>query len=130
MKRKIIALALSLAASLWTFLPPTSASAQEPKDARRLLDTILKATENDDYAGFVSVGDLVFKASITPQMLDGVSGQVAPRMKKGYDCIFLGVLNQKGYQVCLWKLVFMDGGDDILAKLVVKNGKVWGAWLQ
>jgi hypothetical protein len=130
MKPKTIAFVLSLAACLWMLMPPTPVSAQEPKEDRQLLDKILKATEEDDYDNFVAVGDYAFKAGMTPQMLEGVSGQVAPRLKKGYDCTYLGELNQKGFKVCLWKLVFMDGGDDILAKLVIKNQKVAGFWIQ
>jgi hypothetical protein len=111
-------------------VPMTSISAQEPSSARQLLDKILKATEDNDYTNFVAEGDAAFKAGITPEMVQGVSIQVSPRMKKGYECSYLGELNQRGFKMYLWKLTFKDGGDDVLAKLVVKDGKVSGAWLQ
>jgi hypothetical protein len=63
-------------------------------------------------------------------MFEGVSTLLSPRMKKGYDTAYLGQLKQQGCQVYLWKLVFKDGGDDTLAKLVLKDGKVAGFWLQ
>jgi hypothetical protein len=106
------------------------AHAQEPKSARQLLDKILKATEDNDYASFVAEGDAGFKAGITPQMLEGVSAQVSLRMKKGYECAYLGELNQQGFKFYLWKLSFKDGGDDVLAKLALKDGRISGAWLQ
>ena len=59
-----------------------------------------------------------------------VSNQLAPRMKKGYECSYLGDLKQQGFHVLLWKLMFKDGGDDTLAKLALKDGKVAGFWLQ
>jgi hypothetical protein len=51
-------------------------------------------------------------------------------MKKGYECVRLGELTQQGCRVLLWKLAYKDGGDDTLAKLVLKDGKVAGFWLQ
>jgi hypothetical protein len=97
---------------------------------RPILDKLLKAIEANDYTTFVEDGSDAFKAGLTKQMLQGVSNQLSPRMKKGYDCSYLGELKQQGYQVLLWKLTYKDGGDDTLAKLVLKDGKVAGFWLQ
>lgn len=105
-------------------------AAETVEPGRAILDKLLKATEANDYDSFVADGTAPFKAGITKQMLEGVSGQLSPRMKKGYQCSYLGELNQQGCQVLLWKLVFKDGGDDTLAKLVLKDGKVAGFWLQ
>ena len=33
-------------------------------------------------------------------------------------------------QVTLWKLSFKDGGDDALATLSLKDGKVGGYWIK
>ncbi|MEH2102821.1 MAG: hypothetical protein V7K76_24360 [Nostoc sp.] len=41
----------------------------------------------------------------------------------------MGNLKQQGYQVYLWKLTFLDGGDDVLARLSLKDGKIGGFWL-
>ena len=48
----------------------------------------------------------------------------------GTHAVKHGQLKQQGCQVHLWKLVFKDGGDDTLAKLVLKDGRVAGFWLQ
>lgn len=102
----------------------------EIEAARPMLDKLLEAVEANDYASFVADGNDAFKAGLTKQMLEGVSAQLAPRMQKGYDVSYLGELKQQGCQVHLWKLAYRDGGDDTLAKLVLKDGKVAGFWLQ
>jgi hypothetical protein len=70
------------------------------------------------------------KAGLTKQMLEGVSAMMAPRMKKGYGVTYLGELKQQGCRVYLWKLTYKDGGDDTLARLTLKEGKVAGFLLQ
>lgn len=98
--------------------------------SRAMLNKLLKAVETNDYDSFVSDGSDAFKAGMTKPMLQGVSGQLSPRMKKGYTCWYLGELAQQGCRVLLWKLTYQDGGDDTLAKLVLKDEKVTGFWLQ
>ena len=91
---------------------------------------LLQAIENNDLNSFVADGDDQFKAAITKQMVNGVNGMIAPRIKKGYEIIPLGTLNQQGCKVYLKKLVFKDGGDDILIRLALRDGKVAGFWFQ
>jgi len=98
--------------------------------ARPVLDKLLKAVQANDYDSFVADGTAEVKAALTKQMLEGVSAQIAPRLKKGYDATYLGELKQSGCKVYLWKLAYKDGGDDILAKLSLKDGKVAGFLLQ
>jgi len=97
---------------------------------RAVLDKLLKAVETNDYDSFVSDATDKFKSVITKETLERVSSQLSPRMKKGYECTYLAELKQQGYQVLLWKMTCKDGGDDILAKLVLQDGKVAGFWLQ
>ncbi len=105
-------------------------AADDETDATRILKRLLGAVEASDHDSFVADGNAVFKAGITKQMFGGISTQISPRMKKGYDTTYLGQLKQQGCQVYLWKLEFKDAGDDTLAKLVLKDGKVAGFWLQ
>ena len=100
------------------------------QSARPVLDKLLKAVEANDYDGFVADGTAQVKAALTKQMLEGVSAQMAPRMKKGYDTTYLGELKQGGCRVYLWKLAYKDGQDDTLARLTLKDGKVAGFLLQ
>lgn len=114
------------AAGLMTF---SSAAAEADQTTRDTFKTLMDATVADDLAGFTSVCDDTMKAAITAPTLDGVSKQIAPRAKDGYDSEYLGELNQHGFAVHLWRLRFKSGGDDILATLSVKDGKVGGFYL-
>lgn len=105
-------------------------AASTPESARPMLDKLLQAVSSNDYASVISDGTVAFKTGITKQMIERVSAQLAPRMVKGYEVTFLGELKQQGCQVSLWKVSYKDGGDDTLAKLVIKDGKVAGFLLQ
>ena len=100
------------------------------KQERGILNNLLSATEQNDYEAFLKDASTQVKAGLTKQMLEGVSAQVAPHMKKGYEVAYLGSLSQQGCEVHLWKLTYRDGHDDTLAKLVIKDEKVAGFWLQ
>jgi hypothetical protein len=128
-RRMIVAVACVVCVSL--ALSARLCWAGDPAEpGRATLDTLLKAVEANDYESFVSDGSDAFKTGITKPMLQGVSDQLSPHMKKGYTCSYLGELAQQGCRVLLWKLTYKDGGDDTLAKLVLKHGKVTGFLLQ
>jgi len=97
---------------------------------RPVLDKLLQAVEANDYKSFVADGTAPFKTGITKQIFEGVSAQMIPRMKKGYTCFYLGDLKQQGMSVYLWKLVYKDGENDTLAKLVLTGDKVAAFSLQ
>jgi hypothetical protein len=120
---------LAFACAILTAMTFAAADETETNE-ETTLRKLLTAVEVGDYEGFVADGDAAFKAALTKPMFEGVSEQLAFRMQGGYDTFYLGQLNQQGCQVYLWKLVFKDGGDDTLAKLVLKGGKVAGFWLQ
>ncbi|MEH2212935.1 hypothetical protein [Nostoc sp.] len=104
-------------------------SNQPEQSVQRTFTSLINAVEQNNYTQFISQGNAAFKEGITKQIFTQVSGQLAPRIKKGYSAVFLGNLNQQGYQVYLWKLTFKDGNDDVLAKLSLKDGKIGGFWL-
>ena len=128
-RRTIIAV-MSLTCLLLALSATLCLAGDATEPGRATLDKLLKAIETNDYDSFVADGTNAFKAAMTKQMMQGVSGQFSPRIKKGYTCSYLGELKQQGCQVLLWKLAYKDGGDDTLAKLVLKDGKVAGFWLQ
>jgi len=103
---------------------------EPPESVRILLNNLLTAVVAGDHAKFIADGSDDFKAKLTENMLRSVTSQLAPRMNQGYDSMYFGELNQQGCQVYLWKLVYNDHRDDTLAKLVLKDGKVAGFWLQ
>lgn len=90
-------------------------------------DTLLAATAAGNYEQFISVGDKRFQKGIRPGMFHHVSRKLAPRMQKGFTPTFLGELRQGKHLVSLWQLVFTDGGDDLLFRMSMADGKVTGA---
>ncbi|MBD2611438.1 MAG: hypothetical protein RMY62_024285 [Nostoc sp. ZfuVER08] len=104
-------------------------SNQPEQSVQKTFTSLINAVEQNNYNQFISQGNAAFKEAVTKQTFTQVSGQLAPRLKKGYSLVFLGNLNQQGYQVYLWKLTFKDSGDDILARLSLKDGKIGGFWL-
>lgn len=104
-------------------------SNQPEQSVQRTFISLINAVEQNNYTQFISQGNAAFKEGITKQTFTQVSGQLAPRIKKGYSAVFLGNLKQQGYQVYLWKLTFKDGNDDVLARLSLKDGKIGGFWL-
>ena len=111
-------------------LTTVSAYAEPDQTTQTIFKNLMAATVSNSYDGFIAECDAKMKAALTKPMLEGVSKQIEPRAKQGYDPQYLGEMNQHGYKVHLWRLRFKDGGDDTLAKLVVKDGKVAGFWLQ
>ena len=106
-----------------------SAYAEPDQATQAAFKKLMAATVSNNYDAFVTQCDSVMKAALTKPMLEGVSEQIAPRAKQGYDAAYLGELNQNGYEVHLWRLRFKDGGNDILATMSVKDGKVGGFYL-
>jgi len=111
-------------------LTTVSASAEPDQATQTIFKSLMTATVSNDYAGFIAVCDATMKAAISKPMLEGVSQQIAPRAKKGYEAKYLGELSQRGYKVYLWRLRFKDGSDDILATLSVKDGRASGFLLR
>ena len=124
MKTMILILACLL---VGTALP---CSAQAPAIPEALMKKLMTAVESNDYASFVADSIPEFKGNVTPQIVEGVSKQLASRMKEGYECVYLAELKQSEFKVYLWKVVFKDGGDDELIKMVVRDGQVAGFWIQ
>ena len=104
-------------------------AAEPPSGAQAASDKLLAAIASGDYAAFVADGDAAFKG-LKKEQFDAVAAQLGPRFKSGYEATYLGDLNQKGYQVTLWRLRFKAGGDDALATLSLKDGKIGGYWIR
>jgi hypothetical protein len=98
--------------------------------ADTILTRILNAVENNNLNSFVANGVDQFKAAITNKIFESVNAKFAPRLKKGYEIIPVGTLKQQGNHVYLNKIVFKDGGDDALTRLILRDGKVVGFWFQ
>ena len=104
--------------------------AQAPAMPEALMKKLMTAVESNDYAAFVADSIPEFKGSVTPQIVEGVSKQLASRMKEGYECVYLTEMKQSEFKIYLWKVVFKDSGDDALIKMVIRDDQVAGFWIQ
>ncbi len=96
----------------------------------KTLNTLLTAIAANNYDAMVANAAPALKSGITKEMFTQVSTQLSPRLKKGYKLDYLGSLKQQGVEVFLWKITCNDGGDDMLAKLVIQeDNKVAGFWI-
>ena len=111
-------------------LTAVSAYAEPDQTTQTMFKNLMAATVSNNYDGFIAECDDKMKAALTKPMLEGVSKQIEPRAKQGYDSQYLGEMNQHGFKVHLWRLRFKDGGDDVLATLSVKDGKAGGFYLR
>ena len=94
---------------------------------KNCFDTLLSATVADNYEQFVSIGNEKFKAGLKPEVFHRVRQWLAPRLQKGCTPTFLGELRQSYFMASLWRLRFDDGGDDLLLRMAMADGKVAGA---
>jgi hypothetical protein len=96
----------------------------------RTVNTLLTAIAANDYDALVTNAAPALKSRITRETFKQVSTQLSPRLKKGYHIQYLGNLKQQGVEVLLWKITYQDGGDEMLARLVIQEDKVAGFWFQ
>jgi hypothetical protein len=127
MKHSIIQVALLVAIiSVSSFRLHAADNAQ----AEKIFKSLLAAQTAKDYDAFVADADDNLKAALTKTQFDASSNIMIKRTSGGYDTTFLGELNQRGYQVFLYRLRFEDGGDDILGTMSLKDDKVGGIYFK
>jgi outer membrane lipoprotein-sorting protein len=117
--KHLLTLALLLACSL-------SAFAVSDEQADQIFQRMLAAQKAHDYAAFVADADDNLKAALSQTQFDAAANLLSKRFEGGYEVTFLGELNQKGYQVFLYRLRMKDGGDDLLGTMSIKYDKVGG----
>ena len=111
------------------WIPILNAATDGPS-TERTLDTLLTAIATNNYDILVANAAPALKTRITRETFTQVTTQLSPRLKKGYKPQYLGSLKQQRVEVFLWKITFQDGGDDMLARLVIQENKVAGFWFQ
>ena len=104
--------------------------AQDTTKADGVFHKLLTASETRDYDAFVADGTDGLKAALGKGQFEAACNIVNARLKVGYDVTLLGELNQKGYEVYLYRLRFKDSGDDMLGTLSLKDGKVGGIYFK
>ncbi len=103
-----------------------SAFAATEEQAGLTFKKLLEAQASKNYSDFVADATDTLKAALSQTQFAAAADILGKRFKDGYDTKSLGELNQRGCQVFLYKLQCKDGGDDILATMVLKDDKVAG----
>jgi len=101
---------------------------QDPPE--KVLSLMLEAVKKRSHDDFMAEGSDELRANLTKQMFEGVAGQMAPRLAKGYKTKYLTKLRKDDHAVHLWKLEIADGKDDVLVTMAIKDKKVAGIYLQ
>jgi hypothetical protein len=125
--KTIIRTALLAATLSWSSF---TLHAADGAQAEKIFKNLLTAQTAKDYDAFVADADDSLKAALTKTQFDAASNVMIKRTSGGYDTTFLGVLNQHGYQVFLYRLRFKDGGDDMLGTMSLKDDKVGGIYFK
>ena len=122
---------LRLALAIMVFsLPAFTLHAADNVQAEKIFKNLLAAQTAKDYDAFVADADDALKAALTKTQFDAAANIMTKRTSGGYEITFLGELNQRGYQVFLYRLRFKDGGDDILGTMSLKDDKVGGIYFK
>ena len=86
--------------------------AQAPQAAETTMKSMVSAIRANSLPDFVAPGDQAFQAGMTKEMLSSINQSLASRLTEGYTSTFLTKMDQQGFEVYVWKLVFKDGNDD------------------
>ena len=125
LKRAGIVVALVVVA----WIPILNAATDGPS-TEGVVNALLTAIAANNYDALIANAAPALKSRITKETFTQVTTQLSPRLKKGYNLHYLGSIKQQGVEVYLWKITYKDGGDDLLARLVIQEGKVAGFWFQ
>jgi hypothetical protein len=114
---------------VFAWIPTLNAETDGPSTVGTV-NALLTAIATNNYDALVASAAPALKSRITRETFTKVSAELSPRLKEGYKLQYLGSLKQQGVEVFLWKITYKDGGDDLLARLVIQEGKVAGFWFQ
>lgn len=109
---------------------PALAAAAPPAGVERVLVKMIEAVKAQSYDDFLSDADALLKSNLSRQQFEGLCGLYTAPLRKGYGFEYLGQLRQRGLPVYLWKIAVVDEQDEGLIKLVMKDGKASGFWVQ
>ena len=104
--------------------------AEDTAQADAIFKKLLAAQVAKDYDAFIADGTTELKAALGKTQFEAASDLMIPKLAEGYEITSLGELNQKGFEVYLYRLRFKNGGDDILGTLSLKDGKVGGIFFK
>jgi len=122
---------LAVAAGVFvSALPRAAASAEADAAVQKQFEAVISAIEQGDREAFVADGTEALKKGMTAEIMASLQTQLGARLAKGFQATFLCELNQQGHRVYLWKVSFTGGGDDVVVRVVRKDDKLAGFFLQ
>jgi hypothetical protein len=71
-------------------LTTVSAYAEPDQTTQSIFKNLMAATVSNKYDSFIAECDAAMKAAVTKPVFEGVSKQVEPRARQGYDSQYLG----------------------------------------
>ena len=113
--------------TLLAWVPTLSAATSVPS-TQGTVNTLLAAIATNNYDNFVANATSSFKTIIPKEVFRQVSTGLSPRLKKGYELQYLGSFKHDGIETFLWKIIYKDGDDDMLAELELQSDKVAFFW--
>lgn len=106
---------------------PSLTTARVPE--AKLIGSVLNGIRDNQAEAFSRFGDPALKARTTPQMVDGIHRQIGARLRGGYKVRYLGRMRQADLPVHLYVVEFGDGGDDLLARMILRDDEIVGFYL-
>lgn len=95
-----------------------------------LLHSQISAIASNDYQQFLEHTDSNFRKAISAEQFEILSRSLSSRFKGGYQPEYLGVLNQEGFKVHLWKVVSSSSESDSLIKMAMGQNQIAGFWIE
>ena len=111
-------------------MEPSKPGASQQGPTQATVQKLLEAIAANDYDAFVANAAPELKTNITKESFTEVSTDLSPDLKKGYELVYEGSLQERGAEVFMWKVTFKDSGDEILLRMVLQGNKVAGFWMQ
>jgi len=105
-------------------------AAEPPPAVQKHFEKLLAAMEAKDRAAFVENATDAVRDGTTEAVMAAIADKVGKRLQQGHQATYLCQLKQLAHEVHLWKISFQDGGDDLVARMVLKDGKLAGFFFQ
>jgi len=107
---------------------PILSAATDGSSTQGIVDALLGAIAANNYDAFLLNATSTLKTIITQETFRQGSTGLSPRLKKGYELQYLGSFKNHGAETFLWKIIYKDSGDDMLAELELQNDRVAFFW--
>jgi hypothetical protein len=99
-------------------------AADAPKEVAAIANKIFVALEKNEFEQFLADADNTWRR-LEKSEFDRLVTQLEPKMKGGYEVVYLGEIKRMGGIVqTLWKITLKASGEEVLANIDLKEGKV------